>query len=235
MSKSTSLNKRVLYEDNHLIAVNKLPSEIIQGDKTGDMPLSELVKSFLKKKYNKPGNVFTGVIHRLDRPVSGAVIFAKTGKGLSRMNDLIKNRKVKKTYWAIVKNKPKEKTAVLKHFLSRNEKQNKSYASDKIQEGSKEAILSYQLIASSRDYHLLEIDLKTGRHHQIRAQLAAIGCPIKGDLKYGYSRSNKTPSIDLHARSISFLHPVKKETINLIANPPADVLWNYFLEAVTKL
>lgn len=230
MSKNKPLNKRVLYEDNHLIAVNKLPSEIVQGDKTGDMPLSELVKLYLKKKYNKPGNVFTGVIHRLDRPVSGAVVFAKTGKGLSRMNELIKNRKIKKTYWAIVKNKPKEKSAVLKHFLLRNEKQNKSYASDKQREGSKEAVLSYRLIASSRDYHLLEIDLKTGRHHQIRAQLAAIGCPIKGDLKYGYSRSNKNASIDLHARSISFVHPIKKEAVNIIANPPSDVLWNYFLE-----
>lgn len=232
MSKSTSIVNRVLHEDNHLIAVNKLPSEIVQGDKTGDKPLSEIVKSYLKKKYNKPGNVFTGVIHRLDRPVSGAVIFAKTGKGLSRMNDLIKNRKIKKTYWAIVKNKPKEKTAILKHFLSRNEKQNKSYASEKPKEGSKEAILTYHLIASSRDYHLLEIDLKTGRHHQIRAQLAAIGSPIKGDLKYGYPRSNKSPSIDLHARSISFVHPVKKESLKIIADPPKDVLWNYFLEEV---
>ncbi|RLD41701.1 MAG: RNA pseudouridine synthase [Bacteroidetes bacterium] len=230
MPKRAPLSKRILYEDNHLIVVNKLPSEIVQGDKTGDFPLSDKVKEYLKKKYNKPGNVFTGVIHRLDRPVSGVVIFAKTGKALSRMNELIKNRKIKKTYWAIVKNKPKEKEAVLTHFLLRNEKKNKSFISNKKQENSKEAILTYRLMASSKDYHLLEVDLQTGRHHQIRAQLAAIGCPIKGDLKYGYSRSNKDASISLHARSVSFVHPVKKELLKIEAVPPADVLWRFFNE-----
>jgi len=230
MPKRAPLSKRILYEDNHLIVVNKLPSEIVQGDKTGDFPLSDKVKEYLKKKYNKPGNVFTGVIHRLDRPVSGVVIFAKTGKALSRMNELIKNRKIKKTYWAIVKNKPKEKEAVLSHFLLRNEKKNKSFISNKKQENSKEAILTYRLMASSKDYHLLEVDLQTGRHHQIRAQLAAIGCPIKGDLKYGYSRSNKDASISLHARSVSFVHPVKKELLKIEAVPPADVLWRFFNE-----
>ena len=230
MPKRAPLSKRILYEDNHLIVVNKLPSEIVQGDKTGDFPLSDKVKEYLKKKYNKPGNVFTGVIHRLDRPVSGVVIFAKTGKALSRMNELIKNRKIKKTYWAIVKNKPKEKEAVLTHFLLRNEKKNKSFISNKKQENSKEAILTYRLVASSKDYHLLEVDLQTGRHHQIRAQLAAIGCPIKGDLKYGYSRSNKDASISLHARSVSFVHPVKKELLKIEAVPPADVLWRFFNE-----
>lgn len=229
MLKRTPVSKRILYEDNHLIVINKLPSEIVQGDKTGDLPLSEEVKQYLKKKYNKPGNVFTGVIHRLDRPVGGVVVFAKTGKALSRMNELIKNREIKKTYWAIVKNKPREIEAVLTHFLLRNEKKNKSFVSNKKQENSKEAILTYRLMASSKDYHLLEVDLKTGRHHQIRAQLAAIGCPIKGDLKYGYSRSNKDASISLHARSVSFHHPVKKEPLTVIANPPDDVLWRFFM------
>lgn len=234
MLKRSPVSQRILYEDNHLIVVNKLPSEIVQGDKTGDKPLSEEVKYYLKKKYNKPGNVFTGVIHRLDRPVSGIVVFAKTGKALSRMNELIKNRKIKKTYWAIVKNKPKEKEAVLTHFLLRNEKRNKSFVSNKKQENSKEAILSYRLITSSKDYHLLEVDLQTGRHHQIRAQLAAIGCPIKGDLKYGFSRSNKDASISLHAHSVSFVHPVKKEALTIVADPPEDVLWNYFNEGMSK-
>lgn len=228
MLKRIPVSKRVLYEDNHLIVVNKLPSEIVQGDKTGDVPLSEEVKEYIRKKYNKPGNVFTGVIHRLDRPVSGVVVFAKTGKALSRMNELVKNREIKKTYWAIVKNKPKEKEATLTHILVRNEKKNKSFVSNKKQENSKEARLSYRLVASSKDYFLLEVDLHTGRHHQIRAQLAAMGCPIKGDLKYGYSRSNKDASVSLHARSVSFVHPVKKEQLSIVANPPEDVLWQYF-------
>ena len=234
MLKSTSVSKRILYEDNHLIVINKLPSEIVQGDKTGDLPLSEEVKQYLKKKYNKPGNVFTGVIHRLDRPVSGVIVFAKTGKALSRMNELVKNREIKKTYWAIVKNRPKEKEAVLTHFLVRNEKKNKSFVSNKKLENSKEATLTYRLMASSKDYHLLEVDLHTGRHHQIRAQLAAIGCPIKGDLKYGFSRSNNDASISLHARSVSFVHPVKKETLTIMANPPDDVLWKFFMEKLHK-
>ena len=234
MLKHTAVSKRILYEDNHLIVINKLPSEIVQGDKTGDLPLSEEVKQYLKNKYNKPGNVFTGVIHRLDRPVSGVIVFAKTGKALSRMNELVKNREIKKTYWAIVKNRPKEKEAVLTHFLVRNEKKNKSFVSNKKQENSKEAILTYRLMASSKDYHLLEVDLQTGRHHQIRAQLAAIGCPIKGDLKYGFSRSNNDASISLHARSVSFVHPVKKEALTVMANPPDDVLWRFFIEKLHK-
>jgi 23S rRNA pseudouridine1911/1915/1917 synthase len=228
MLKHPPVSQRILYEDNHLIVVNKLPSEIVQGDKTGDQPLSEAVKEYIRKKYNKPGNVFTGVIHRLDRPVSGVIVFAKTGKALSRMNELVKNREIKKTYWAIVKNKPKEKEATLTHFLVRNEKKNKSFVSNKKQENRKEAKLSYRLVASSKDYYLLEVDLHTGRHHQIRAQLAAIGCPIKGDLKYGYSRSNKDASISLHARSVTFVHPVKKEPLTIVAEPPEDVLWRYF-------
>ena len=234
MLKPVPVSQRILYEDNHLIVVNKLPSEIVQGDKTGDQPLSEAVKEYIRKKYNKPGNVFTGVIHRLDRPVSGVVVFAKTGKALSRMNELVKNREIKKTYWAIVKSKPKEKEATLTHFLVRNEKKNKSFVSGKKQENSKEARLSYRLIASSKDYYLLEVDLHTGRHHQIRAQLAAIGCPIKGDLKYGYARSNKDASISLHARSVTFVHPVKKEPLTIVAEPPEDVLWRYFKEKMCE-
>jgi len=234
MLKPVPVSQRILYEDNHLIVVNKLPSEIVQGDKTGDQPLSEAVKEYIRKKYNKPGNVFTGVIHRLDRPVSGVVVFAKTGKALSRMNELVKNREIKKTYWAIVKSKPKEKEATLTHFLVRNEKKNKSFVSGKKQENSKEAKLSYRLVASSKDYYLLEVDLHTGRHHQIRAQLAAIGCPIKGDLKYGYARSNKDASISLHARSVTFVHPVKKEPLTIVAEPPEDVLWRYFKEKMCE-
>ncbi|MDR1120168.1 MAG: RNA pseudouridine synthase, partial [Dysgonamonadaceae bacterium] len=192
----------VLYEDNHIIVVNKTCSEIVQGDKTGDVPLSETVKEWLKEKYNKPGNVFCGVTHRLDRPVSGIVVFAKTGKALARLNEMFQNKEVKKTYWAIVKNAPKEEAAALRHFLVRNEKQNKSYAYDTEQPNSKEAVLSYKLIARSDNYYLLEIDLQTGRHHQIRCQLAKIGSPIKGDLKYGAERSNPDGGISLHARKI---------------------------------
>lgn len=231
MDHNTVLADRVLYEDNHLIVINKLPSEIVQGDKTGDEPLSESVKDYIKKKYKKPGAVFLGVIHRLDRPVSGITIFARTGKALSRMNELIKNRDIKKTYWAIVKKKPKEDEATLCHFLVRKEKINKSFAHQKFVNNSKEAVLSYKVIEESNDYHLLEVDLKTGRHHQIRAQLSAIGCPIKGDLKYGFPRSNRDKSISLHACKIEFVHPVKKEPITISANPPDDPLWNYFQQA----
>jgi 23S rRNA pseudouridine1911/1915/1917 synthase len=226
------LEKRILYEDNHLIAVNKLPSEIVQGDKTGDMPLSEYVKAYLKEKYNKPGNVFLGVVHRLDRPVSGVVVFAKTGKALSRMNTLIKERKIKKKYWAVVKNKPPENNGTLVHYMVRNERKNKSFVYEKPVENSKEAILSYRLMERSEKFYLLEVDLHTGRHHQIRAQLSAMGCPIKGDLKYGYQRSNPDASVSLHARSVSFIHPVKKENITVVASPPNDNLWNYFLKVV---
>jgi len=222
------LNERILLEDNHLLIVNKLPSEIVQGDKTGDEPLSESLKKYLKVKYNKPGNVFMGVVHRLDRPVSGAVIFAKTSKALTRLNNMVKERSVKKTYWAVVKEPLPDEHGVLKHFLVRNQRKNKSFAYKKPVANSKEAILTYKMIATSKDYYLLEIDLQTGRHHQIRAQLAATGCPIKGDLKYGFSRSNPDASISLHARKIEFVHPIKKEPVIITAPPPQDALWNYF-------
>ena len=232
MSRKIPLEQRILYEDNHLIVVNKLPSEIVQGDKTGDEPMSEILKSYLKKKYNKPGNVFLGVIHRLDRPVSGVVVFAKTGKALSRMNELVKLRAMQKTYWAIVKNKPPEKEGKLVHHLTRNNKKNKSFVSSSPSPDSKEAVLSYRLLASGERYHLLEVDLHTGRHHQIRAQLAAIGCPIKGDLKYGFPRSNPDASISLHARKVVFVHPVKKEKLMITGDPPHDALWDYFLKQI---
>lgn len=218
----------VVYEDNHIIVVNKTSSEIVQGDKTGDIPLSETVKQYLKEKYQKPGNVFVGVAHRLDRPVSGLVVFAKTSKALSRLNEMFKNSEVKKTYWAIVKECPRELEGELVHYLVRNEKQNKSYAYDKEMPDSKKAILHYRLIARSQNYNLLEVDLKTGRHHQIRCQLAKMGCPIKGDLKYGFARSNPDGSICLHARRISFIHPVSKEQIDLEAPVPPGSLWSGF-------
>jgi len=218
----------VLYEDNHIIVVNKTSSEIVQGDKTGDTPLSEIVKQYLKEKYNKPGNVFLGVVHRLDRPVSGIVLFARTSKALPRLNEMFRNSEVKKTYWAIVKNCPKEPEGELVHYLVRNEKQNKSYAYDKEVKDSKKAILDYKLIGHSQNYYLLEVNLKTGRHHQIRCQLAKMGCPIKGDLKYGSPRSNPDGSICLHSRKVSFIHPVSKELIELEAPVPEGNLWNGF-------
>lgn len=220
------IEKKILYEDNHIIAINKTTSEIVQGDKTGDKPLSEIIKQFLKVKYNKPGEVFLGVTHRIDRPVSGVVLFAKTGKALSRLNDMFKNKELEKTYWAIVANKPKEIEGKLEHFLIRNEKQNKSYAYPTEKPNSKKAILTYKLILSSDRYCLLEINLETGRHHQIRCQLASIGSPIKGDLKYGAPRSNPNGGISLHARRIKFIHPVSKEIIEIIAPTPTDEkLW----------
>lgn len=215
----------VVYEDNHIIIVNKTASEIVQGDKTGDVPLSETVKQYLKEKYHKPGNVFIGVTHRLDRPVSGLVVFAKTSKALSRLNEMFKNSEVKKTYWAIVKQTPAETEGELVNYLVRNEKQNKSYAYDTEKPGSKKAVLHYRLIARSDNYSLLEVDLKTGRHHQIRCQLAKMGCPIKGDLKYGFPRSNPDGSICLHARRVRFVHPVSKEQIDIVAPVPSDNLW----------
>ena len=218
----------VVYEDNHIIIVNKTASEIVQGDKTGDTPLSETVKQYLKEKYSKPGNVFIGVTHRLDRPVSGLVVFAKTGKALSRLNEMFKNSEVKKTYWAVVKNLPREEEGERVNYLVRNEKQNKSYAYDKEVPGSKKAILRYRIIGRSQNYYLLEVDLKTGRHHQIRCQLAKMGSPIKGDLKYGSPRSNPDGSICLHARSIRFVHPVSKELIEVEAPVPPGNLWNGF-------
>lgn len=221
----------ILYEDNHIIAVNKTTSEIVQGDKTGDEPLSETLKGYLKEKYNKPGEVFLGVTHRLDRPVSGVVLFAKTGKSLARLNDMFKNKEVEKTYWAIVQNKPKETEGRLEHFLIRNEKQNKSYAYPTEKPNSKKSILTYKLIASSERYHLLEINLETGRHHQIRCQLASMGCAIKGDLKYGAPRSNPNGGISLHARKVKFIHPVSKQNIEITAPVPEDdKLWSVFGE-----
>ncbi|NNK18826.1 MAG: RNA pseudouridine synthase [Maribacter sp.] len=223
---STPHNLQILYEDNHLIAVNKRPGDIVQGDKTGDKPLSEVIKQYIKEKYNKPGNVYLGVVHRLDRPTSGIVVFAKSSKALPRLNKLFAEKKVQKTYWAIVKNSPPTAKGTLTHWLKRNTKQNKSYAYKKEVSDTKRAILDYQIIKKLDNYFLLEIDLKTGRHHQIRAQLTAIGCPIKGDLKYGFDRSNKDSSIHLHARKLLFIHPVKKEDIKLIAPPPVDTVWN---------
>ena len=218
----------VVYVDNHIIVVNKTASEIVQADKTGDTPLSETVKQYLKEKYQKPGNVFLGVTHRLDRPVSGLVIFAKTSKALTRLNEMFRAGEVKKTYWAVVKNAPKESEGELVHFLVRNEKQNKSYAYDKEVPNSKKAVLDYRLIGRSENYYLLEVDLKTGRHHQIRCQLAKMGCPIKGDLKYGSPRSNPDGSICLHARRVRFVHPVSKELIELKAPLPEGNLWKGF-------
>ncbi|MBR5764950.1 MAG: RluA family pseudouridine synthase [Bacteroidaceae bacterium] len=218
----------VLYEDNHIIIVNKSSSEIVQGDKTGDVPLSETVKQYIKEKYAKPGNVFLGVVHRLDRPVSGVVTFARTGKSLARLNEMFRTKDVHKTYWAIVKDTPENPEGELVHWLVRNEKQNKSYAYDKEVPNSKKAIMHYKVIAHSDNYTLLEIDLKTGRHHQIRCQLAKMGCPIKGDLKYGAKRSNPDGSISLHARRIQFVHPVSKIDIDVVAPVPNDPLWQSF-------
>jgi 23S rRNA pseudouridine1911/1915/1917 synthase len=221
----------VIYEDNHIIAVNKTCREIVQGDKTGDTPLSDMLKTWLKEKYSKPGNVFVGVTHRLDRPVSGVVIFAKTSKALSRLNDMFRDGSVKKTYWAIVKNRPPHDEGTLTNYLVRNEKQNKSYAYDTEKPGSKKAILNYKVIGRSDNYYLLEIDLKTGRHHQIRCQLAKMGCPIKGDLKYGFQRSNPDGGISLHSRNAKFVHPVSKEEINITAPVPNEPIWKAMEES----
>ncbi len=219
----------VLYEDNHIIAVNKDSSEIVQGDKTGDTPLSETVKAYIKTKYNKPGEVFLGVTHRLDRPVSGVVLFARTSKALARLNNMFRDKEIKKTYWAIVKNRPQEPEGRLIHYLVRNEKQNKSYAYDTEKPNSKKAVLNYKMLANSDTYTLLEIQLETGRHHQIRCQLAKIGCPIKGDLKYGFPRSNANGGISLHARSVDFTHPVSKLPVHIVAPVPEDEkLWKVF-------
>lgn len=222
---SNKENLQVLYEDNHIIAVNKRVGDIVQGDKTGDIPLSEVVKQYIAKKHNKPGAVYLGVVHRLDRPTSGIVVFARTSKALSRLNKLFSERKTQKTYWAIVKNSPPKSSDTLVHYLKRNPKQNKSYAHKNEIPDSKKAILDYQVIKKLDRYSLLEIDLKTGRHHQIRSQLTAIGCPIKGDLKYGFDRSNKDGGIHLHSRKLSFIHPVKKEDITLVAPTPSDPVW----------
>ncbi len=219
---------QILYEDNHLIVINKYPSQIVQGDKTGDEPLSEQIKQYLKKKYNKPGNVFCGVVHRLDRPVSGVLIFARTSKALTRMNELVKNREIKKIYWAVVKNPPPDQNGHLVNYISRNQQKNKSFIVSKDTAGAKKAELIYTYLQHSDKYHLLEIELLTGRHHQIRAQLAHIGCPIKGDVKYGFNRTNEDGSIHLHAQCIEFIHPIKKERIKIEAPLISEPLWSYF-------
>ena len=223
---STLSTLSVLFEDNHFIVINKQSGDIVQGDKTGDTPLSDLVKTYLKNKYDKPGNVFIGVTHRLDRPTTGIVVFAKTSKALERFNKMLREHKVDKTYWAIVKNKPKILEDTLVGYLKKNPKNNKSTFFTSEKEGAKKAILHYKLIQSLNNYHLLEIDLETGRHHQIRCQLSAIGSPIKGDLKYGFDRSNKDGSIHLHARKITFTHPVTLESIAIIAPLPPDAVWD---------
>lgn len=219
-------NLQVLHEDNHIIVINKRVGDIVQGDKTGDKPLSEVVKEYIKDKYNKPGEVYLGVVHRLDRPTTGIVLFARTSKALTRMNALFSNRETQKTYWAIVKNKPVNWEGKLVHYLKRNEKNNTSKAHSKEVPESKIASLDYKIIASLQNYFALEINLHTGRHHQIRAQLSAIGSPIKGDLKYGFDRSNPDGGIHLHARKLNFLHPVSQENIEIIAPTPNDPVWN---------
>ena len=218
----------VLYEDNHIIIVNKAPGEIVQGDKTGDKSLCDTMKQYIKEKYAKPGNVFIGLPHRLDRPVSGVVVFARTSKALERLNNMFRDGDVKKIYWAITKERPANPEGEIDTWILRNEKMNKSFSYPKEVKGSKRALLYYRHIASSQNYSLVEVELKTGRHHQIRCQLASIGCPIKGDLKYGAKRSNPDGSISLHARSIEFMHPVSKEPIKVTAPLPADKLWKSF-------
>lgn len=219
---------KLVYEDNHLIIVFKESGEIVQGDKTGDEPLSEAVKRYIKEKYQKPGNVFIGVVHRLDRPVSGLVVFAKTSKALSRLNMMFRNGDVHKTYWAIVKDAPMHEEGTLENWIVRNEQQNKSYAYDHEVPNSKKAVLKYHVINRSEHYCLLEVNLLTGRHHQIRCQLAHIGCPIKGDLKYGFPRSNPDGGISLLSRRVEFVHPISKETISAVSPLPADALWKAF-------
>lgn len=219
-------NLQILYEDNHIIIVNKRAGDIVQGDITGDKPLSDVVKEYIAEKYNKPGNVYLGVVHRLDRPTTGLVIFAKTSKVLPRLNALFSSKDISKTYWAIVKNKPAKEKDTLIDWLKKNPKNNKSYAYKKEVTHSKKAILHYEVIKKLQNYFLLEIRLETGRHHQIRSQLYNIGCPIKGDLKYGFDRSNEDGSIHLHARNISFMHPVKKEPIEITAPLPKDAIWD---------
>jgi 23S rRNA pseudouridine1911/1915/1917 synthase len=223
---STKENLQVLFEDNHLIIVNKRSGDITQGDKTGDKPLSDVVKEYVKEKYNKAGNVFLGVVHRLDRPTSGVIIFARTSKALERLNKMLRDKTISKTYWAVVKEYPKKEKGTLINFLKKNPKNNKSSVYTKEIPDSKRAVLHYNILKKLDNYSLLEIDLETGRHHQIRVQLSFIGFPIKGDLKYGFNRSNKDGSIHLHARKITFMHPVSKEEISVIAPTPKEVIWN---------
>ncbi len=228
MSKilSNKDNLQVIYEDNHIILVNKRAGDIVQGDKTGDKPLSDVVKGFIADKYNKPGKVYLGTVHRLDRPTTGLVIFSKTSKALPRLNKLFVSKEISKTYWALVKNKPEKEADTLIHWLKKNPKNNKSTAYIKEIPESKKAILHYKTIKTLDNYYLLEVNLETGRHHQIRAQLSSIGSPIKGDLKYGFGRSNKDASISLHARNIKFIHPVSQDNLNITAPLPKDPIWD---------
>ncbi|MCB2221545.1 MAG: RNA pseudouridine synthase [Bacteroidetes bacterium] len=222
-------HQQILYEDNHLIIINKRPSQIVQGDKTGDEPLNEQIKSYLKKKYHKPGNVYLGVVHRLDRPVSGIVIFAKTSKALSRLNKMLAAREVQKIYWVVVNKRPPEPEGHLVHYLVKDQQKNKSFATDKPKGAAKRAELKFKLLQSADRYHLLEVELLTGRHHQIRVQLAKMGCLIRGDVKYGFPRPNPDASIHLHARKVQFKHPVNNDIISLEVLPPADVVWKLFI------
>jgi len=223
---STKENLQVLHQDNHIIVVNKRAGDIVQGDKTGDKPLSDVVKEYIKENYNKPGNVFLGTVHRLDRPTTGIVIYARTSKALERLNKMLRDKTIKKTYWAVVQQQPKKAADTLINYLKKNPKNNKSTAFTKEVEGSKKAILHYKTLKNLDNYSLLEVDLETGRHHQIRVQLSNIGAIIKGDLKYGAKRSNKDGSIHLHARKIEFTHPVSKELIKLTAPTPSDPIWD---------
>jgi len=228
MSKilSNKSNLQILHEDNHIVVINKRAGDIVQGDKTGDIPLNEIVKLYIKDRYNKPGNVYLGTVHRLDRPTTGIVIFAKTSKALTRLNKMLVDKHITKTYWALVKSKPEKEQDTLIHWLKKNPKNNKSSSYLKEISNGKKAILHYEMLKKLDNYYLLEINLETGRHHQIRSQLASIGCPIKGDLKYGFDRSNKDASISLHARQIEFLHPVTKEKLNITAPLPKDAIWD---------
>ncbi|MBP5583722.1 MAG: RluA family pseudouridine synthase [Bacteroidales bacterium] len=223
---------QVLYEDNHILVANKPNNMLVQADTTGDVALEDLAKQYIKIKYNKPGAVFLNAVHRLDRPVSGVVVFARTSKALTRLNEQFRSKEIKKTYWAIVKNRPKVESATLEDYIRRDAKKNKSFVCQKDTKDAKLARLSYTLIASSENYHLLEIDLHTGRHHQIRCQLSHMGCPIKGDLKYGAERSNKDGGISLHARSVEFIHPVTKEQIKIVAPIPNETLWEVLAESL---
>ena len=222
----------ILYEDNHIIAVYKRSSDLAQGDKTGDIPIEVEIKKYLAEKYKKPGEVFLGIVHRLDRPVSGVMLFARTSKALSRLNEMFKTKQVKKTYLAIVKERPPEDEATITHFLKKNESQNKTYVYDHEVKGSKEGSLTYRLKGRSEKYYLVEVDLHSGRHHQIRAQLAKIGCPIKGDLKYGFARSNEDGGISLFARKLEFIHPVKKEPVTIIGHFPEGDIWSAFMDSI---
>lgn len=222
----------ILYEDNHLIAINKHPGDIVQGDKTGDIPLSDIVKAYIGERYGKPGDVFLGVVHRLDRPVSGVVLFARTSKALARMNTLMQKRDVRKIYWAVTDQPTPAEEGRARHFLAKDQEKNKSFVVSQSHPQGREAILDYHLTARTERYYLIEVELHTGRHHQIRAQLAALGCPIRGDLKYGFPRSNPDGSISLHSRSMSFTHPVRPETVTIIAPTPADPLWTAIVQTV---